>query len=292
MECKICPRNCGIDRTESRGFCGMGRLPYAAKAYLHPFEEPILSGTRGSGTIFFSGCNLKCRYCQNYPISHGKIGAEITEERLSELYLSLQVMGAHNINLVNPTHFTESIINSIKRVKTEISIPFVWNSSGYERTETLRELEGLIEVYLPDLKYVSPNLSSRYSFAEDYFEYASQAILEMYRQVGGVRTDQQGLIEKGLIIRHLVLPNASHDSIKVLEWIQANIPNDAYISLMGQYTPTGEAAGIRGLNRRITRREYDLVVGRLHELGLENGFVQDLASADMKYTPEFDLSGL
>ena len=292
MICSVCPRLCGTVRQNEIGYCGMGDLPMAAKAVLHPYEEPVLSGSRGSGAVFFSGCNLKCCYCQNYTISHGKVGKPITIERLSEIYLELQDKGAHNINLVNPTLFTEPVIRSIEAVKHRMNIPFVWNSSGYERVESLKKLEKLIEVFLPDLKYVSAKLSALYSGAGDYFKYASQALIEMYRQVGGVRLNQEGLIQKGLIIRHLILPNATHDSLRVLGWIHDNIPNDAYISLMSQYTPTPNAHHFRGLDRRLTKREYDLVVRRLHELGLTNGFVQDLDSACSEYTPEFDLTGV
>ncbi len=292
MKCEVCPRLCGVSRKDKIGFCGMGDLPVAARAALHAYEEPVISGSRGSGTIFFTGCNLKCRFCQNYPISHEKAGKTITIERLSEIYLELQEKGAHNINLVNPTLFTEPIIQSIEAVKHKMAIPFIWNSSGYERVESLRKLEGLIEVFLPDLKYVSARLSALYSGAGDYFKYASQALLEMYRQVGGVQLNKEGLIEKGLIIRHLILPNSTHDSLKALEWIHNNIPGDAYISLMGQYTPTQYTLGIRGLDRRLSKREYDLVVERLNELGIKNGYIQDLDSACSDYTPEFDLTGL
>jgi len=292
LVCKICPRQCGVDRNKGVGFCGQGEKPAAARAALHYYEEPVISGCKGSGTIFFSGCSLKCCYCQNYPISHGNAGKTITVERLSEIYLELQDQGAHNINLVNPTIFTQPIIESIRDVKHRMKIPFIWNSSGYELAESLRMLEGLIEVFLPDLKYVSPKLSALYSGAADYFQYASQAVLEMYRQAGGVRLNQDGMIEKGLIIRHLVLPNSTHDSIKVLQWIKDNIPEDAYISLMSQYTPIPQTSGMKFLNRRLSRREYHLVVQKLQELDFKNGFIQSLESACPEYTPEFDLSGL
>lgn len=292
MSCEICPRQCGVDRSKESGFCEKGELPVVAKASLHFYEEPILSGCRGSGAVFFSGCNLKCCYCQNYPISHGKVGKIISIERLSEIFLDLQNKGAHNIDLVNPTLFTESVIKSIEAVKHEMKIPFVWNSSGYERVESIKMLEGLIDVFLPDLKYVSTKLSALYSGAGDYFKHASQAILEMYRQVGGVCLNHEGTIEKGLIIRHLVLPNSTHDSAKVLQWISENIPKDAYVSLMSQYTPTLKTQNIRGLDRSLTKREYDLVVQKLYEFGLENGFIQSLDSASLDYTPDFDLSGL
>lgn len=292
MICEACPRNCGVDREKNVGFCRMGELPKAARASLHFYEEPCISGTRGSGTVFFSGCSLRCRFCQNYSISHGGYGQIISIERLSEIFLELQEQGAHNINLVNPTIFYRSIIRSIEKIKHKISIPFVWNSSGYEKAETIKELEGYIDVYLPDLKYFSPKLSYLYSGAEDYFKYASEAILEMYRQVGGVRLNDQGIIEKGLIIRHLILPNSAHDSVKILKWIHDNIPSDAYISLMSQYTPIDPVKDFPGLGRRITKKEYDFVVEKLHELGLKNGYVQGLDSACLKYTPAFDLSGI
>lgn len=292
MLCEICPRKCGVDRKKESGFCGAGNLPVAAKASLHFYEEPVISGSRGSGAVFFSSCNLKCRFCQNYPISHGKFGRTITVNRLSKIYLELQDKGAHNINLVNPTIFTDAIIESIRAVKHKMTIPFVWNSGGYERPETLQKLEGLIDAYLPDLKYFSSRISAMYSGAGDYFEYASRAVLEMYRQVGGVRLSKESVIEKGLMIRHLVLPNCTHDSLKILEWIHENIPGDAYISLMSQYTPTPNVKKVPGLNRRLSKREYDLVTERLYELEIKNGFVQDMDSACSEYTPEFDLSGL
>lgn len=270
----------------------MGETVYAAKAVLHHFEEPIISGSRGSGTIFFSGCPLRCCFCQNYPISHEGIGKEVITERLSEIYQELWQQGAHNINLVNPTHFSRPILESLKRDKRDIPLPFIWNSSGYEKPETLRSLEGLVEVYLPDLKYMSPTLSERYSGARDYFEYASKAILEMYRQVGGVRLNAQGIIEKGLVIRHLVLPNATHDSIKLLHWIKENVPDDAYISLMGQYTPFSGRKLPKGLERKLSAREYGLVVQKLKDFGFQKGFVQELESACTDYTPDFDLKGL
>lgn len=292
MNCEICPRSCKVDRTNKNGFCRMNEMPVAAKAFLHNFEEPLISGWNGSGTIFFSGCNLRCSYCQNYPISHDCHGVEISIERLAEIYFELYEKGAHNINLVNPTHFTDSIIKSIESVKDRISIPFIWNSSGYEKPVTLRKLEGLIDVFLPDIKYYSRKLSILYSGAEDYFEYASCAVLEMYRQVGGVVVNNHGLIQKGLIIRHLVLPNSVHDSVKILEWIRDNVPRDAFISIMGQYTPMHDSNKIKGLNRRLSKREYGYVLEKLNEYGFDNGYIQSLDSASSQYTPEFDFEGL
>jgi putative pyruvate formate lyase activating enzyme len=270
----------------------MGQAVFAARAMLHYFEEPIISGTRGSGTVFFSGCPLRCCFCQNYPISHGGMGKEISVERLTEIYKELQGQGAHNINLVNPTHFSCAILESLERSRGDITIPFVWNSSGYERVETLKCFEGHIQVYLPDLKYMSPALSALYSGARDYFDYAGKAILEMYRQVGPVCLNAEGVIEKGLIIRHLVLPNATHDSIKLLYWMKENLPDDITISLMGQYTPFPDHKLPKGLQRKLTSREYGLVVETLYKLGFKYGFIQDLESASTSYTPQFDLTGV
>lgn len=270
----------------------MGELPEAARAALHYYEEPVISGHRGSGTVFFSGCNLRCCYCQNAPISLGGKGQELSIERLAEIYLELETQGAHNINLVNPTHFTAAVIKSIEAIKGQITIPFVWNSSGYESVDVLKTLEGLIDIYLPDLKYVSPVVAKLYSGAEDYFHYASQAVLEMYRQVGGVRLNAGGIIEKGLIIRHLVLPNSTHDSVKVLEWIKSHLPEDVYVSLMGQYTPPLDRPVPKSLNRRLTHREYQLVVQKLHDLGIKKGFIQGLDSACSDYTPDFNFEGI
>ncbi|MCX7773359.1 MAG: 4Fe-4S cluster-binding domain-containing protein [Clostridia bacterium] len=292
MGCTLCPRKCNVDRDQQQGFCGMTNRLMAAKAFLHIYEEPIISGINGSGTIFFSGCSLRCSFCQNDAISHDCAGKEISQERLCDVMLELQSQGAHNINLVNPTHFSSQITECLMAVKSKLKIPIVWNSSGYERVETLMGLEGLVDVYLPDLKYFSPKLSALYSGASDYFDFASRAVLEMYRQVGGVVLSEEGLITKGLVVRHLVLPNCTHDSVKVLDWLCKSIPGDAYTSLMAQYTPTERVKGINGLNRRLTEREYDFIVGKLHDMGFENGFVQDLESASLKYTPVFDLIGL
>ena len=288
--CADCPRKCyAIRGAEGRGFCKMGLNPVVARAALHFDEEPCISGDRGSGAIFFSGCALKCRFCQNYTLSHERFGKEITVERLREIYRELVAQGAHNINLVNPTHFSEPISHSLENI--DLGVPVVWNSGGYERVETLRRMNGLVNVYLPDLKYINPETAKKYSGAENYFEYASKAILEMYRQVGNVKLDENGIIQSGLIIRHLVLPGCVEESKQILSWIAGNLPG-TWISLMAQYLPFGNVEGCDELNRRITEEEYDEVCDHMNNLGLENGYAQELSSADQKYIPLFDLTGV
>lgn len=261
-----------------------------AKASLHFWEEPCISGKNGSGTVFFSGCSLKCVFCQNCKISHGGFGKEISVERLVEIFEELKEHGANNINLVSPTHF----IPQIKQALIEFGgkLPIVYNSSGYEKTSSLRELDGLVDIYLPDLKYISPVKAERYSKAGDYFDYASKAILEMQRQVGSPVFGDDGLMKKGIIIRHMILPQNTNESIKILEWIKQNMPPETYISLMCQYTPCGDLSGCPEIDRKITVREYDKVIEKMFDLGLTNGFVQDISSAQTIYIPDFDLSGV
>ena len=288
--CADCPRKCYAIRGESgQGFCRMGLDPVVARAALHFDEEPCISGERGSGAIFFSGCALKCRFCQNYTISHDRFGKAITVDRLRQIYQELVAQGAHNINLVNPTHFAEPISHSLENIN--LGVPVVWNSGGYERVETLRRFEGFVNVYLPDLKYIRPETAKKYSGAENYFEYASKAILEMHRQVGDVVLDENGIIKSGLIIRHLVLPGCVEESKEILSWIAENLPG-TWISLMAQYMPFGNVAGCDQLDRTLTEEEYDEVCDHLNELGIENGYVQELSSADQKYIPLFDLTGV
>ena len=287
--CRDCPRACGALRSETgSGFCKMGEAPVIARAALHFDEEPIISGSRGSGAIFFSGCTLKCKFCQNYKVSHHGYGKRITVHRLKEIYWELIEQGAHNINLVTPSHFATAIIESLNE---PLPVPVVWNCSGYESIDTLKRLEGKIQIYLPDLKYVSSTLSSRCSAAPDYFDTATKAIEEMLRQTGPVELDGNDMMKRGVMIRHLILPNCADDSIRVLDWIAERAP-DAWVSLMAQYLPFGEAKKIESLNRQITQEEYDRVFERMVELGLENGFVQELSSSDEKYIPAFDLSGV
>ena len=287
--CRDCPRDCGVLRGESgSGVCRMGADPVVARAAPHYDEEPVISGTRGSGAVFFSGCALRCRFCQNYGISHGGFGRRISVERLREIYFELIGQGVHNINLVNPTHFVGAILDSLEG---GLPVPVVWNSGGYERVETIRRLEGKVQVYLPDLKYVDPTLSGRYSGARDYFERAAPAIREMLEQVGPVRLDGDGIIRSGVIVRHLILPGCAEDSMRVRDFIAEALPG-AWVSLMAQYMPFGKVEGVDQLDRRLFQEEYDAVVDHLLALGLEDGFVQELSSSDEKYIPAFDLTGV
>lgn len=287
--CDDCPRLCHTERGDvGRGFCHMGADPVIARAAPHYDEEPVISGTRGSGAVFFSGCSLRCRFCQNYGISHDNYGQRVSVARLREIYFELIGQGVHNINLVNPTHFTAAILESLEG---GLPVPVVWNTGGYEHVETIRRLEGRVQVYLPDLKYIDDYSAKRYSAAGNYFEYASQAIREMLRQVGPVMLDGDGIIRSGVIVRHLILPGRAEESMRVLDWIADNLPG-AWISLMAQYLPFGKVAGVDQLDRRLTQDEYDRVVDHLMALGLEDGFVQELSSSDEKYIPSFDLTGV
>lgn len=287
--CSACPRDCKALRGKTgAGFCGMGADPVIARAAPHYDEEPVISGSRGSGAVFFSGCALRCRFCQNYPISHEGFGKAVSVQRLRQIYFELVGQGVHNINLVNPTHFSEAILESLQ---DGLPVPVVWNSGGYEKVETLRRFEGMVQVYLPDLKYISPELSSKYSGARHYFECAGEALREMLRQTGPVELDEDGIIQRGTIVRHLILPGCVEDSLAILDWIANELPG-AWVSLMAQYLPFGNVEETDALNRRLTREEYDRVVDHLLDLGLEDGFVQELSSSDEKYIPTFDLTGV
>lgn len=287
--CSACPRQCNVLRAEtSAGFCRMGADPVIARAAPHYDEEPVISGTKGSGAIFFSGCALRCRFCQNYPISHGGAGKRVSIERLQEIYRELIDQGVHNINLVNPTHFTDAILASMPE---PLPVPVVWNTGGYERPETIARLEGRVQVYLPDLKYIDEYSARRYSAAPDYFQFAAPAIREMLRQTGPVQINDDGLITSGVIVRHLILPGRAEESMRILDWIAENLPG-AWLSLMAQYLPFGKVQGVDELERRLTQEEYDKVVDHLLDLGLEDGFVQELSSSDEKYIPAFDMTGV
>ena len=287
--CADCPRSCGVLRGETgNGYCGMGAEPVIARAAPHYDEEPVISGTRGSGAVFFSGCALRCRFCQNYPISHDRCGKRVSVERLMEIYGELIALGVHNINLVNPTHFARAILESLEG---GLPVPVVWNSGGYEEVDTLRAFNGKIQVYLPDLKYIREDSSRKYSSAGDYFRFAGPALKEMLRQTGPVELDDDGIIRHGTIVRHLILPGRAGESKAILDWIAENLPG-AWVSLMAQYLPFGDVKGIDALNRRLTQEEYDDVVDHLLKLGLEDGFVQELSSSDEKYIPKFDLTGV
>lgn len=268
----------------------MGDELYLARASKHFWEEPPVSGTRGSGTVFFSGCNLGCVYCQNYEISHECKGKAVSEDELRLIFQRLISEGAHNINLVNPTHFALKIRNVLSEGKPPV--PVVYNSSGYERVSTLKSLEGLIDVYLPDLKYISGERSLKYSGAEDYFDYASQALIEMKRQCPVNVYDDEGIIRTGLIVRHLVLPQNTNQSIKILEWIRENLGTDTAISLMSQYTPCGKVGSFKELQRKITDREYDKVVTAAFDMGFTEIFTQEKSSASEEFIPDFDYTGI
>lgn len=292
--CSLCPRRCGVNRGAGEtGFCRAPARPRVALADLHFGEEPCISGKAGSGTVFFSHCNLGCVFCQNHEISQGGFGRTVDVEHLAQIFISLQDRGAHNINLVSPTPYVPAVIRAIKIARRRgLSVPVVYNTHGYENVKVLRLLEGLVDIYLPDLKYGSEEPARLYSGAPGYFTAAAAAIKEMYRQVGAPVLDENGLAHRGTIIRHLVLPGHVQDSLRVLRWIDANLPKDVYISLMAQYFPTHRAVGIPPLNRCLTAGEYQQVLDCLMELGLENGFIQELAAASAEYAPNFDLRGV
>ncbi len=295
MNCELCPRRCGIDRSKSAGYCGMGEKPVAARAMLHFWEEPCISGERGSGAVFFSGCVLGCAYCQNYEISTERKGREITEERLSEIFLELQENGAQNINLVNPTHFVPQIKRALIAAKERgLSAPIVYNTGGYERVETLKTLEGLIDIYLPDVKYYDNELARRLSNAPDYFDIAMEAVSEMVSQTGKPRFDKSGMLLRGTIVRHLVIPDCWKDSVEVIRRVGERFGGEILFSLMSQYTPFGKVLtdpAFSRYNRRLTTFEYRKALDAVYAAGLE-GYMQERSSAKEEYTPEFDLSGI
>lgn len=291
--CRLCPRKCGVNRYETVGFCGMGAEVKAAKATLHQWEEPCISYNNGAGTVFFSGCSLRCVYCQNSEISNNGFGEAITAEKLGDIFFSLQDRGADNIELVTPTHFIPDIITALDRVKNRLVIPVVYNCGGYELTETINRLQGYIDVYLPDIKYYSADISSKYSSAPDYFQRASEAVLEMINQTGKLRYNEKGGLVKGTVIRHLVLPGCRHDSMRIMDWIAENTDSDSrLVSIMSQYTPFDFiSSDYPELKRRITKMEYNSVVRHAENLGIK-GFTQDITSARKEYLPEFDLEGI
>lgn len=289
--CNACPRKCNVERNIgefSRGFCKMPYNAVLARASLHLWEEPVISGERGSGAIFFSGCNLRCVFCQNFEISHENFGKQVSKSEFIDIVKRLENQGAHTINLVNPTHFVPFIKEVLSEYKP--SVPVVYNTGGYDDVESIRSLQGLIDIYLPDLKYFDSDVSKKYSNAENYFEKASKAVLEMQRQVGK-SVIKDGIMQKGLIIRHLVLPKNTDQSIKILRWIKDNLPIDTYISLMSQYVPYVKTE-YKELNRRIVTAEYQKVIDEFERLGFENGFMQERSSAQTDFIPKFDLSGV
>ena len=289
--CNLCPRNCGAKRevTTGNGFCRMGVFPKVARAALHAWEEPCISGTNGSGAIFFSGCSLRCAFCQNDEISQKDFGRVIEPKKLAFLYLKLEGEGAHNINLVNPTHFVPAILESFAHYRPRV--PVVYNTGGYDKVETLKRLEGFINLYLPDFKYIDNALAARYSGAVDYADVVTGALKEMVRQTGAPRFDERGLLQSGTVVRHLLLPGHTRDATAIIDWVKEHLRGEALFSLMGQYVPHGRADKYPELCRRVTRREYEKVEAYLLQSGLD-GFVQELSSAHKRYIPSFCLEGL
>ena len=288
--CTLCPHMCKVNRNNGKiGHCKSTSNVKIALASLHHFEEPCISGKNGSGTVFFSNCNLHCVFCQNYKISQLGLGHEISINELANIFLEQQKNLAENINLVTPTMYVPQIIEAIKISKTNgLQIPIIYNSNGYENVETIKLLNGYIDVYLPDLKYFDDDLAKKFSGINNYFENASKAILEMYFQVGLPKFDEKGLIKKGLIIRHLVLPNHIDNSKKVLLWIKDNLPKDVYVSLMAQYFPTYKAKGIPDLNRKLSLEEFAEIKKYLDELDIYNGYFQELGDHEEEYVPNFE----
>ena len=288
--CEICPHRCKVNRANGiKGRCKCDDKIKIALASIHNFEEPCISGTKGSGTVFFSNCNLNCIYCQNYEISQLGKGKEITIHELAEIFLDQQKNNVHNINLVTPTMYALQIIEAIKIAKKQgLNIPIIYNTNGYENIEIIKLLNGLIDVYLPDLKYFSNTIAVKYSNANNYFKIATEAIKEMYNQVGTAKFDEEGIIKKGVIIRHLVLPNHIQNSKNILKWIKENMPEDVYVSVMAQYFPTYKAKEDAYINRKLTKKEYKEIENYLYTLNIENGYIQELGEHEEEYVPNWN----
>lgn len=288
-KCEICPFRCKVNRLSGQvGRCGCGDKIRVAKYQLHYFEEPCISGKSGSGTVFFSNCNFKCIFCQNYKISQEGKGNEVTIEELANIFLKLQQEGANNINLVTPTMYAYQIIEAIKLARMNgLNLPIIYNSNGYENVETLRDLRGYVDVYLPDLKYYADELAIKYSKAPNYFKIATKAILKMIDQVGLPEFDENGMIKKGVIIRHLVLPGHIQNSKHILKWLKENVEGNAYVSVMAQYFPTYKAKEDEYLNRKLTRKEYSEIEQYLYLLDIQNGYMQELGKHEEEYVPDF-----
>ena len=289
MNCSICPRKCNADRENSVGFCKSPAELRLARAALHFWEEPCISGENGSGTVFFSGCNLKCAYCQNYEISIENKGIVVDDSRLIEIFKSLIEQGAENINLVNPTHYADRIANLFE--KWHCPVPVVYNTSGYESTQTLKMLDGIVDIYLTDFKYIRPDKAQKYSNAPDYPEVAKNALAEMKWQVQGYEFDSSGVMQKGVMVRHLVLPQNTNSALRIIDYIAENY-SDTYLSIMAQYVPCGSLENYPEINRKITEREYNKVVDYALQTGLENVFIQQTESAEKEFIPPFDFTGI
>ncbi|MCI8911610.1 MAG: radical SAM protein [Clostridia bacterium] len=284
-KCYLCPRSCGIDRSKNKGYCNQSGLK-VARVSLHKWEEPIISGSNGSGTIFFSGCNLKCVYCQNYDVSHGK-GKDITPQILADIFKKIEDSGAHNINLVTPTHFVDDILKAADIYAPQL--PVIYNCGGYDSIYTLDKLKDFVDIWLPDFKYSDNSLAKKYSNCNDYFEVCTAALIRM-RQLCPKDEIADGLMKKGLIIRHLVLPNALQNTKSVLQWIAENLSDDTYVSIMGQYTPFGDAFKFDEINRKLKPLEYKIAVEYAKKFKLFNSFIQSLDSASKEFIPNFDES--
>lgn len=289
MNCSICPRKCNADRENSVGFCKSPAEFRLARAALHFWEEPCISGENGSGTVFFSGCNLKCVYCQNYEISIENKGIVVDDSRLIEIFKSLIEQGAENINLVNPTHYADRLANLFE--KWHCPVPVVYNTSGYESAQTLKMLDGIVDIYLTDFKYIRPDKAQKYSNAPDYPEVAKNALAEMKRQVQGYAFDSRGVMQKGVIVRHLVLPQNTNSALRIIDYIAENY-SDTYLSIMAQYVPCGSLENYPEINRKITEREYNKVVDYALQTGHENVFIQQTESAEKEFIPPFDFTGI
>lgn len=292
--CTLCPRNCKADRNSGKtGFCGVDNTIYLARAALHMWEEPCISGKKGSGAVFFSGCGLRCCFCQNHDIAIGSRGLPVTVERLSEIFLELKEKGAANINLVTGAHYVPQIVQALDMAGEKgMDLPVVYNSSGYEKLETLELLEGYVDVYLPDMKYMESELAQKFSHAADYPETAKAAIGEMVRQTGKCEFGEDGYIRKGTIVRHLILPGHTRNSVKVLKYLHETYGDNIYISIMNQYTPVRTFDTCKELNRKVTKREYEKVLDAAVDMGIKNGFIQEGETASESFIPDFDYKGV
>lgn len=291
--CMLCPRECGIDRSKQKGYCRTIDKLIVARAALHIWEEPCISGNEGSGTVFFGGCSLRCIYCQNKEIRDGNTGKEISTQRLAEIFLELQGKNANNINLVTPTHYVPHIIDALDTAKSNgLTIPIVYNTSGYEKPETIKLLNSYIDIFLTDFKYMDSKTAKEYSNAPDYTEYAKAALDVMVRQTGDAVFDKNGIMQKGVIVRHLLLPNHLEESKKIVRYLSRTYGNNIFISLMNQYTPMPDVVKHSVLNKKVSDKEYDELIDYAVELGVENGFIQEGETATESFIPPFDNSGV
>lgn len=292
--CTLCPRNCKVNRNNNEiGFCGMTNQLMVARASLHYWEEPIISGEKGSGTVFFSGCNLKCVFCQNYQISNNNFGKPISIHRLSEIFLELQEKGANNINLVTPTHFVPLVIEALKIAKAKgLDIPIVYNSSGYENVETIKLLKGYIDIYLPDFKYYDNKYANKYSKCNNYFEAVTSSLDEMINQVGTPQINEESILIKGVIVRHMMIPGLLDDSKKIIHYLVDNYNDDIFISIMNQYTPTNNLTNYQEINQTVNDKDYDELINYAIDLGIKNGFMQEGETQKTSFIPEFDTTGV